>query len=166
MKSVLELGDYKNGIIYGTPGLDTGLIRAFLLKRKGNTLEEVKDGIYKLKYDFDVQNDSYYVRNISDLDNFINDLKKVKENGNALILTNWVKNEEKLKYIDEKGREHILYDAGEKVGHSIYIVDILDDRFVIANWGKRMFVKYEELKFVEDNYFFVDSQSIKVSRNK
>ena len=164
MKSALELGDYENSIIHDTPGLNPELIRAFLLSRKGNTLEEVKDGI--LKYDFDVQNDSYYVRNISDLDNFINDLKKVKEDGNALILTNWVKNEEKLKYIDEKGREYILYDAGKKVGHSIYIVDILDDRFVIANLGKKMFVKYEELKFVEDNYFFVDSQSIKVSRNR
>lgn len=166
MKSALELGDYENSIIHDTPGLNPRLIRAFLLSRKGNTLEEVKDGIYKLKYDFDVQNDSYYVRNISDLDNFINDLKKVKEDGNALILTNWVKNEEKMKYIDEKGRGHIMYDAGKMVGHSIYIVDILDDSFVVVSWGKRMFVKYEELKFVEDNYFFVDSQSIKVSKNK
>ncbi len=155
------LGNYKKYYVNGMQGIDRELLEGFLNTRKGNVLEKVNVGDnirYRFKYDCHVQKDNYYIWDISDFDNFINDLKKAKEDDSALILTRFGLQE----YIDEKGR----VDAFKEGGHAVHIVDILDDSFVVVSWGKRMFVKYEYLKNNENSTFYVSSQSIKVSKNK
>ena len=163
------LDHYKIPYTKGMLGIDRELLERFLNTRKGNVLEKVKVGDnvrYRFKYDCHVQKDNYYIGNIADFDNFINDLKKAKEDGGSLILIRRAEDGEVQEYIDEKGEVYAFEGR-----HAVHIVDILDDSFVVVNWGNRMFEKNEYLKNVivknkKNNIFCVSSQTIRVSRNR